>query len=126
MLARSSASDSASVFYFIYFFFAIPVTSAQSPISNSFRLCLPLFGSVCCFVYSAAAAAAAQAERADCGMFKLLSLAGYGERPPWGEDRIKDVEIKNESSAWRDPATARGDAVLLQSSFLPGSHEQEG
>lgn len=57
------------------------------------------------------AATAAQAERADCGMFKSLSLAGYGARPPWGEDRIKDVEIKNERSARRDPITAQGDSV---------------
>lgn len=95
MLARSSPSDSASVFYFFIFFCD---SNDVGPISNSFRLCLLLFGSVCCFVYSAAAAAA-QAERADCGMFKSLSLAGYGARPPWGEDRIKDVEIKNERSA---------------------------
>lgn len=50
-----------------------------APISNSFRFCLSLFGSVCCFVCFAAA----QGDRADCSMFKLLSLAGYGAGPPW-------------------------------------------
>lgn len=50
-----------------------------APVSNSFCLSLFLFGSVWHFVYFPAA----HRDRADCDMFKSLSLAGCNTGPPW-------------------------------------------
>lgn len=59
----------------VYFCYSNDLT----PVSNSFRRSLFLFGSVWHFVYFPAA----HGDRADCDMFKSLSPAGYNTGPPW-------------------------------------------